>query len=119
MRIAFPPPVARGFDIHKPGVLTVLHVAHEHTVFDQNILARWRAFVVNGDRPAPVGDGAVVQNCHTLGRHLLAHQTRESRASLAVKIPLKPMAHRLVQQNTGPARAKHDVHRSCGGRFSL
>ena len=37
----FAPPVAGGRHAHQPGVLAVLHVADQHAVLDQGVLARW------------------------------------------------------------------------------
>ncbi len=96
------------------GVLAVLHVADEHAVLDEGILCAGGALVIDGDGPAPVGKGAIIQNGHAPGCDLLAHQARKGRGFLAVEITLKPVTHGLVQQNTGPSRPEHHIHHPRG-----
>ena len=117
--IAFASPVAGGRDPHQARVLAVLHVADQYTVFDQGIFGRWRAFVIHGDRPAPIRDRAIIQHGHTTCCDLLAHQAGKRRTALAVEISLKPVPDRFVQQNAGPPGAKHDVHHAGRGRDGI
>ena len=111
---AFAPPVAGGRNPHQPGVLPVLHEADQHAILDQDVAARRRAFIIDGDRPAPVGDCAVVQHRHAARRDLLPHQPREGRGLLAVGVALKPVTDRLMQQDAGPAGAKRHIHHPRG-----
>ena len=107
---AFAPSVAGGGDAHQAGVLAVLHIAHQHPILDQDILARRGAFVVDGDRSATVGNGAVIQHGHAFGGDLFSHKSRESRGFLAVEVAFQPVADGFVQQDSGPAGAKDHVH---------
>ena len=110
MGIAFPPSVPRGGDAHQPRVLPVLHIAHKDAILDQHVLLAWRAFVVDRDRPAPVGNGPVIQHRHAPRGDLFAHEARKGACALAVEIALKPVAYRLVQQDSRPAIAEHHIH---------
>ncbi len=106
----FAAPVAGGFDAHQARILPVLHIADQHAVFDQRVLGAGGAFVIDGDRTAPVGNRAVVKHGHAFGCDLLAHQARKGRRLLAVEIAFQPVADGFVQQNAGPAGAEGDVH---------
>ena len=72
--IGFAAAIAGRGHAHQPGVLPVLHIAYQHTVLDQHILGRGRALVINRDRPAPVGEGAIIQHRHAFGGDALAHE---------------------------------------------
>ena len=73
-------------------------------------MAGRRALVVDGQRPAPAGDGAVVHHRHARRRHPLADAAGEGRRALAVEVALQPVADRLVQQHARPAGPHHHVH---------
>jgi hypothetical protein len=75
------------------------------------------AFVVDAERAAPVGDGAVIDHGDALGGHALADAAGEGGAALAVEVTLEAVANRLVQQDAGPAGAQH--HRHFAGRGRL
>jgi len=113
--------VASRGDTHQSGVLPVLHVANEDSIFDQCGAVCRRAFIVNGQRAAPLGDCAVIDNGHTFGCNLLSHQTGESRGFLAVEIAFQPVADSFVQHHPWPAAAEHDVKcpRGCRHRFQI
>jgi hypothetical protein len=53
--IAFAAAVAGRLHAHQPGVLAILHVADQLAVLDQHVAGRRRAFVVDGERAAPLG----------------------------------------------------------------
>ena len=69
-----------------------------------------RAFVVDGQRAAPVADRAVVDDGNARRRDPLADAAGEGRRALAVEVAFEPVADRLVQQDAGPAGAEHHLH---------
>ena len=109
VRIGFAPAVAGRRHAHQPRVLPVLHVADQLAVLDQHGAVGRRAFVVDGERAAPLGDRAVVDDGDALGGDLLAHQAGEGRGLLAVEVAFQPVADRLVQHDARPAAGQHDV----------
>ncbi|EAR49629.1 hypothetical protein OG2516_15109 [Oceanicola granulosus HTCC2516] len=117
--VALAPPVARRLDAHQPGALAVLHVADEHAVLDQRGGRGRRALVVDGDRAAAVGQGAVVEHGDARRGDALAHQAGEGGGALAVEVALESVADRLVQQDAGPAGAEHHVHHAGRGGLGL
>ena len=116
MGIALAAAVAGRLHVHQPGVLAVLHVADQDAVLDQHGAVGRRALVVDRQRAAPRGHGAVVDHGDALGGDLLAHQAGESRSLLAVEIALEPMADGLVQHHAGPPGPEHHVHLAGGRR---
>ena len=64
MRVRLAPAVAGGGHAHEPGIEAVLHVAAKDAVLDQDSAPGDVALVVDVERPAPVGDGAVVDHGH-------------------------------------------------------
>ena len=98
-----------GCHAHQAGVLPVLHVADQDAVLDQRGRLGGRALVVDGERAAPVGDGAVVDHGDAGRGDALAHEAGEGALALAVEIALEPVADRLVQQDARPAGAEHHV----------
>jgi hypothetical protein len=68
------------------------------------------ALVVDVERAAPVGQGAIVEHRHALGGHTLPDATGERGRAFAVEIALQTMAHGLMQQHAGPARTEHHAH---------
>ena len=119
MGITLAASIARWGHAHQAGVLAVLHIAHQDAILDQDIAGRGRALVVDGDAAAPVGKGAIIQNGHTGGRDTLAHEAGKGRRAFAIEITLKPMTDRFVQEDAGPAWAKHHIHGACGGGFGI
>jgi hypothetical protein len=79
-------------------------------IFDQHVALRGVALVVDVERAAAVGEGAVVEHRHTLGRHALADAPRKRAGAFAVEVALQAMAHGFVQQNAGPARTQDHRH---------
>jgi hypothetical protein len=75
----FAPPVAGRRNAHQAGIQAVLHVALEDAVLDQHIALRRIAFIVDIERTAPVGNGAVVNHGDALGRDALADAAAEGR----------------------------------------
>ena len=111
----FAPPVAGGGHAHQPRVLAVLHVTHKSAVFDQGVFGRRCAFVIHRNAAAPVWNRAVIQHGDTGRCNHLAHQASEGRGFLAVEIAFQAVANRFVQQNAGPAGAKHHIEHASGG----
>ncbi len=110
MRVALAPCVASGGDAHQAGVQAVLQIALQNAVFNQHIALRGVALVVHVERTAPIGQGAIVEHRHALGRHALANAPTERARPLAVEVALQPVAHGLVQQHTGPTGAQYHGH---------
>ena len=117
MGIALSPPIAGGRHIHQSRVLPVLHVPHEDPVLDQSGAVRGRAFIIDRDRAAAIGQGAVIDNRDAGRGDPLAYQPCECRGFLAVKIAFEPVTNGFVQQDARPARAQHDIHHA--GRRGL
>src|SRR5439155_15572957 len=110
-----PAAVAGRLHAHEPGIEAILHVADEDAVFDKRGRRGGRSLIIDAERAAPVGEGAVIDDGDALGGDPLAHQAREGARLLAVEIALKPMADGLVQQNARPARAQDHIHLAGGG----
>ena len=110
MGIALAPAIAGGRHTHQACVHTVLDVTFEDAVFDQHVALAGVAFIIDIERAAPVGQGAVVQHGDTFGCHTLADAATEGAGALAVEIAFQPMTYSLVQQNAGPARAQYHGH---------
>src|SRR5690606_30886532 len=87
----------------------------ENAVLDQHGALGRIAFVVDRERAAAVGQGAVVHHGDAPGGDLLADAAGEGGAALAVEVALETVADGLVQQDAGPAAAEHDGH-AAGGR---
>ena len=121
MRERFAPPVAGGGDSHQARVETVLHIAFKHAIFDQHVALRRIAFIIDIERAAALLNRAVVDHGHAGRSHALADAAAESRTAFAVEIALEAVPDRFVQQDTGPAGAEHDCHRSrrCGTRVKI
>ena len=117
--MALATPVARWLHAHQPRVLPVLHVSDQNAILDQHVLGSRRALVIDRDRAAPVGDGAVIQHGDPFCRDLLAHQPGEGARFLTVEIAFQPVTDRLVQQDAGPARSQRHVHHSRPCRHRL
>ena len=93
----------------------VLQVAAEDAVFDQDVLLRGIAFVIDVERTAAVGDGAVVDHGAERAGHLLANAAGEGGDAFAVEVGLQAVADGFVEQNAGPAGAEDDGHFACRG----
>ena len=117
--VAFAPAIAGGLHPHQAGVQAVLHIAFQDAVFNQHIGLGGVAFVVDVERAAPVGQGAIVQDGHALGGDALADAAAEGAGAFAVEVALQPVAHGFVQQHAGPASAQHYGHFAGRGRAGI
>ena len=108
--VAFAAAVAGRLDLHEARVHRVLDVALQDAVFDQHVALAGVALVVDVERTTAIGDRAVVQHRHALGRHALADAARKRARALAVEVAFQAVANGFVQQDAGPARAEHDRH---------
>src|SRR5690606_15406606 len=68
------------------------------------------ALVIDVERAAAVGNGAVVEHGDALGRHALADAAAEGARALAVEVAFEAVAHGFVEQDAGPARTQHHGH---------
>ncbi|CDI07656.1 conserved protein of unknown function [Agrobacterium pusense] len=102
--------VAGGRRTHQPGVLAVLHVAHQPAVLDQHVVTGRGAFIVHGQRAAAAVDSAVVHHGHAGRGDHFAHQAGECGRLLAVEIAFQTVTHGLMQHHTRPAGAQHHIH---------
>ena len=73
------------------------------------------AFVVDGERAAAVGDGAVVHHRDARRGDALAHEAGEGAGFLAVEVAFEAVADGLVEQDAWPAVAEDDLHFACRG----
>ncbi len=110
VRERFAAAVAGGRNAHQARVVAVLHVTHQHAVFDQRGALAGRAFVVDIERAATAVQGAVIDDGHARRGHALADAPGVDAGALAVEVAFQAVAHRLVQQHAGPARAEHYRH---------
>src|SRR5208282_540161 len=90
MRKALAPAVAGGRHLHEPRVHAILEIAAQDSLFDQHGARSGRAFVINVQAAAPIGDGAVVDHRAKFARYLLADSIREGRHALAVEVAFQP-----------------------------
>ena len=118
---AFAAAVAGRLHAHQPGVQPVLQIALQDAVLDQHGAAGRRAFVVDGQRAAAVGDRAFVDHRDPGRGDALADAAGESRGALAVEVAFEAVADRFVEQHARPAGAEHDGHLAGrrGDRFQV
>jgi hypothetical protein len=112
MREGFAAAIAGRGDTHQTGVETVLHVALQDAVLDQDRTLCRIALVVDVQRTTSLGEGAVIDDGDASRRDAAADATGKGRTSLAVEIALEAMTHRLVQQDARPAGTEDDGHRT-------
>ena len=117
MCIGFAPPIAGGVNAHQPRILPVLHITFQDAIFDQYIPAAWRAFIINSNRAATIGNRAIINDGNAFGGNLLANASTKDRCAFAVKIAFQPMSNRFMKHDTGPACAKNYFHLACGCRY--
>ena len=108
--VALPAAVAGRLHAHQAGVHAVLQVAAQDAVLDQHGAAAGRALVIDGERAAPVVDGAVVDHGDPGRCDPCAEKAGEGAGLLAVEVAFEAVADRLVQQDAGPAGAEHHRH---------
>ena len=92
-----------------------MQVAAQDALLDQGGAAGRRAFVIDVERAAPVGDGPIVDHGAEFRRHLGADPPGECRGLLAVEVAFQSVPDRFVQQDAGPSRTEHDRHGPGGG----
>ena len=95
---------------HEPRRKLVGQVALQHAAFDQGRFLGCRAFVVHVERAAAAGHGAVIHHGHFGAGHRLPDQPGEGRGLLAVEVGFEAVAHRLMQQDAGPAGPEDHFH---------
>ena len=119
--IAFAPPIAGRVHAHQAGILPVLHIAFQNTVFDKHGFGGRRAFIINGQRAAAVGYCAVINHRDAGRSDALANTVRKGRGFFAVEIAFQAVADRFMQQNAGPARPQHHIHFTgrCGNAVEI
>src|SRR3546814_1617594 len=91
-------------------------VALVNPIFDKHIVPRGIAFVIDIERTAAFGNGAVVDDGHPFGGHALANTAREHAGPFSVEVPFQAMANRFMEQDPGPARTDHHRHFTRPGR---
>src|SRR3954468_2716245 len=75
--------------------------------------------VVHVQGTAAATDRAVVDDRAEFARDLLADTAAERGDPLAIEIRLEPVPHRLVQENSRPARSQNDGHLAGGGLYRV
>ena len=110
MRIALAATIAGGRHAHQPGILAILQEPNQDAIFNQRGAPAWRAFIIHRQAAAPIGHCAIIHHVHAGGCDALAKQPGEGGCLFAVVIAFQPMADRFMQQNAGPAWAKHHFH---------
>src|SRR5438270_2150704 len=75
--------------------------------------------VVHIKGTAAAADGAVVNDRAEFARDLLTDTAAERGNPLAIEIRLEPVPHRLVQENSRPARSQNDGHLAGGGLYRV
>ena len=79
VRIALAPPVSGRDRPHQPSIQPVLHIADQNTVLDQRGALGRGAFIINGERAAPVGQRAVIDHRDPRRADALPHQPPQTR----------------------------------------
>src|SRR5713101_8322679 len=90
MREALAPAVTGRRHLHQARVEPVLQVTAQNSFLDQHGAGSRRAFVVDVETTAAVGDRAVVDDCTERARDRLADAAGECRDALAVEIASSP-----------------------------
>ena len=104
--------------IRRDGEL-VAQVALQDSVFDEHGVLGGLAFVVDVERAATPGHGAVVDHRAFFAGDALADESGERRGLLAIEVGFQPVTYGFVQQHAGPARAEHDFHLAGRGFASI
>ncbi len=102
--------IARRRHTHKASIQPILQIALQNTIFNQHGAARGRAFVINGQAPAPIGQRPIIHHRNAGRRHTLANTPGKYRGAFAVEITLQPVTNGFMQQNAGPTSAQHNFH---------
>src|SRR5690606_18975590 len=93
--VAFAPARTSRRDAGEARVQAILQIAFENAVFDQHRALSRRAFIVDGERAAPVFERAVIHNCYTGRRDALPDHARKSAGAFTVEVALEPVADGL------------------------
>ena len=113
MGITLAAAIAGGRLAHQAGIHPVLHIAGQDAVLDQHGTLCRRAFVIDGQRTAALGHGAVIDHGDALCRNLLAHAAGKGRSAATVEIAFQAVADGFVQQHGRPARTQHHIEHAC------
>ena len=116
MRKRFTPSITGDWHTHQARIQSILQIAHEDAVLDQNRALRRIAFIIHLQRSAPVGNRAIVYYRNTLGCYPFPDAAGKSGAAFTVEITFQSVAYGLMQQDTRPAGTEHNSHiaRWCG-----
>ena len=108
--VAFAASVAGVGHAHQAGGELVAEVALKNAVFDEDGLLGGRAFVIDVERTAPVGHGAVVDDGDFGAGYFLPDEAGEGGGFFAVEVGLEAVADCLVEEDAGPAGAEDYFH---------
>ena len=110
MRKRFTPSITGDWHTHQARIQSILQIAHENAVLDQNRALRRIAFIIHLQRAAPVSNRAIVNYRNTRGCYPFTNAAGKSGAAFTVEITLQAVPHSLMQQNTRPAGTEHHSH---------
>src|SRR5438874_3754639 len=85
-------------------VEVIVQVAAQNSLFDQDLALAQVALVVDVDRAAAAGDGAVVDDGDQLAGDFFAQLAGEKRGAFADEVGLQSVPDRFVQEDSAPAR---------------
>ncbi|MNN55377.1 hypothetical protein D3C81_1702500 [compost metagenome] len=97
MCVGFATTVPGWRNAHQTRVEFVLHVAFQDAVFDQHVVLPRRAFIIDRDRTATIGHGAIIHNGTQFRGHQLAHLAAEYGGAATVEIAFQTVTDRFVQ----------------------
>ena len=115
--VAFAASVAGVGHAHEPSGELVAQIAFEDSVLDQDGLLRGLAFVIDVERAAAPGHGAVIDDRASFAGYALADQSGEGGSFLAVEVGFEAVTDGFVQKDSGPSGAEDNFHVS-GGSFA-
>ena len=113
MLVGFTSTVSGGGNPHQSSVQTILHIAPKDAIFNQRRACRRGAFIIDGERSSPSGEGPVIHDRTEIRGDFFSDPSRESRSALAVEIAFKSMADGFMKKNAGPAGSKDHRHTAC------
>ena len=73
MLIGFPATIPGCLHAHQTCIQAILHIAHQLAIFDEHIIARGRAFIIDVNRAPTVFDRAIIDNRNARRGHLFPH----------------------------------------------
>ncbi len=115
MRIRFAPAVTGWRHTHQAGVQLVLDIAFQDAIFDQHVVLTRNALIIHRQRAAQPLQRAIIHHGAEFRSNQLPHLAAEYRRFTTVKIALKAMSYRFVQQHARPASAQHNRQRASWG----